>query len=198
MEKQAGFIHNLLRCIPRKEKVTIVAMAPLQEISTSPVLRAPHFFSTTKCASLYRICFPQTSALTTESDCDDMNMSSDSCLQRKDSGCDCQDSQSSDVSASYVQYKEIANGQPQSGENCSFSDATLSPEPSFKENDQLPAVTSKTQFAYQRSKNLPFVVTLKQHQNGIGLILGKSSASGLVCITDILSTGSAAQDGTLK
>ena len=97
----------------------------------------------------------------------------------------------------YVLHKELINGQPQSGENCSFSDATLSPEPSFKE-DQLPAVTSKTLFAYQRTESLPFVVTLKQHRNGIGLILGKSSASGLVYIKDILSTGSAAQDGTLK
>ena len=145
------------------------------------------------------------SALMTESDYDHtMNTSSDSCVQREDSGCECQTSQSSELPvSSYAFRKENIDAQPQSGEEHSYSNVTLSPESSVGKSSELPVsssgnTASKPLLSYQRSESLPFVVNLKQNQNGIGLILGTSGDSGLVCITDMLSTGSAAQDGNLK
>ena len=99
VDKHTSFVHYLLRRIPRTKKVTITAMAPIQDVTTSTVLRAPLSSSAIKCASLYKICFPSA-----QSNYDD-DMKSPRDLQRKDSGCD---SQTSHVSAS--SHKENANG----------------------------------------------------------------------------------------
>ena len=101
--KSVEVVRSLLRWIPRRETVTIVAMAPPRNLSaTTQASKKACLFSAKKCISPLPITFPPTSTPITKSSCDDdVNMSAgNSDLDIQDSGFSYHGSESVNVSPS--------------------------------------------------------------------------------------------------
>ena len=136
---------------------------------------------------------------------DDVKISDNGDLHTEDSGIDQQasaESQSSEFinmpSSPYCPQGEDGNSRLLTAPNSQVTvpPSYLQPHTACVTTDRSTASQALLAVG-RRSESLPFMVTLRQQVSGIGLTLG-TSVSGLVYISYMVSTGSAALDGTLK